>query len=103
MDVELRFFDDCPNWRQTYADLAALRADMPEMELSLRIIDTIDDAERFGFLGSPSIVVNGIDLFGDPSAPVGLTCRVYVTTEGPAGSPTVDQLRAALMTAPRSA
>ena len=102
MDVELRYFDDCPNWRQTYEHLTALRAEMPELEVSLRIIDTAEDAERFEVLGSPSVVVNGTDLFGDPIAPVGLTCRVYVTPEGTAGSPTVDQLRAALTSAARS-
>ena len=96
MDVELRYFDDCPNWRQTYEHLTALQAEMPKMELSLRLVDTPEDAERFGFLGSPSVVVDGTDLLGDPSAPVGLSCRIYMTPEGAVGSPTLDQLREAL-------
>ncbi len=36
------------------------------------------------------------DLFAGSDAPVGLSCRIYQTPDGPAGSPTLDQLRAAL-------
>jgi hypothetical protein len=32
----------------------------------------------------------------DPDAGVGLSCRVYRTHEGPAGAPSVEQLREAL-------
>jgi hypothetical protein len=49
-----------------------------------------------GFHGSPSILVDGIDVFAGPDAGVGLSCRVYRTPDGPAGAPTIEQLRAAL-------
>lgn len=48
---------------------------------------------RVGFHGSPSVLVDGVDRFSDPAAPVGLSCRIYQTPDGPAGSPTIEQLR----------
>ena len=35
----------------------------------------------------------GVDGFAAPGAPVGLACRLYTTPDGPAGAPTLDQLR----------
>ena len=51
-----------------------------------------EDAERLSFRGSPTVLVDGLDPFADPSAPVGLSCRVSATPEGLRGSPTVEQL-----------
>ena len=34
-----------------------------------------------------------LDPFADAEAPVGLSCRMYQTPDGAAGSPTLDQLR----------
>jgi hypothetical protein len=51
----------------------------------------VDDeqAQRELFLGSPTIRVDGVDV--DPSAEerkdYGLTCRLYVTADGPQGHP----------------
>jgi len=60
------------------------------------LVETLEEAERVGFHGSPSILVDGVDVFADPEAGVGLSCRVYRTPDGLAGAPTVEQLRAAL-------
>ncbi|MDK1017238.1 MAG: thioredoxin family protein, partial [Actinomycetota bacterium] len=48
------------------------------------------------FHGSPTVLINGIDPFAENDAPVGLSCRIYRTDEGLAGTPTIDQLRQAL-------
>ncbi|WP_040493594.1 hypothetical protein, partial [Ilumatobacter nonamiensis] len=61
-----------------------------------RIVDTPEEAERTRFRGSPSILVDGVDPFTDADAPVGLSCRMYQTPDGLAGSPTLDQLREVL-------
>ncbi len=93
MDVTLLYFEDCPNWRIADGHLDALVAENPEMSITRHIVDTPDEAERTRFRGSPSILVDGVDPFADPDDPVGLSCRVYLTPDGPAGSPTLDQLR----------
>ncbi len=96
MDVTLLYFDVCPNWLVASAHLDALAAEHPGMAITRHVVDTPEEAERTRFRGSPSILVDGVDLFADPEDPVGLSCRVYQTSDGPAGSPTLDQLRDAL-------
>lgn len=93
MDVTLLYFDDCPNWIVANERLDALLVEHPEMSITRHIVDTPEEAERTRFRGSPSILIDGVDPFADPDDPVGLSCRVYQTPAGPAGSPTLDQLR----------
>ncbi len=99
MDIALLYFDDCPNWKVADERLAAIAAERADLEVTRHLVDTLEEAERVGFHGSPSILVNGVDLFAGPDAGVGLSCRVYRTPDGPAGAPTVEQLRAALTVA----
>ena len=89
------YFDDCPNWRDADAVLGRLAGEV-EFELTRRLVDTPEEAEALGFRGSPSILVDGVDPFAGGDEPVGLSCRIYQTPDGPAGSPTVDQLLAVL-------
>lgn len=96
MDVTLQYFDDCPNWRIAAQHLSTLADEFDDLRLELQVIDTPDDAERYRFRGSPSILVDGVDPFAGPDDPIGLSCRVYTTADGPAGSPTLDQLRTTL-------
>ena len=96
MDITLLYFEDCPNWRVADGRLATLRNEFPDMTITRQLVDTPEAAERTRFRGSPSILVDGVDLFADAADPVGLSCRVYQTPAGPAGSPTLDQLRTAL-------
>ncbi len=96
--MTLLYFDDCPNWTQAAGHLDTLAAEFPDVTLSRRLVDTSEEAERVGFHGSPSILIDGVDAFAPRDAPVGLSCRMYQTPDGPAGSPTLEQLRAALTT-----
>ncbi len=96
MRVTLQYFDGCPNWQTAHADLDALAAEGLDFQLELELVDTVERAEDIGFRGSPTLLVDGIDHFADPEAPVGLSCRVYRTDRGFAGSPSRNQLRAHL-------
>ena len=93
MKVTLLYFDDCPNWVEADQHLILLQAEIPDLETVRQQVETPEDAERLGFRGSPSILIDGVDPFADPDAPVGLSCRIYTTPSGPAGSPTLQQLR----------
>lgn len=90
------YFNDCPNWTEADRLLEQLRSEVADLSISRQLVETPEEAERLGFRGSPSILTDGQDLFGDPDTPVGLSCRIYQTPDGPAGSPTLDQLRAAI-------
>lgn len=96
MDITLLYFDDCPNWRIADERLAAIAAERADLTVTRHLVDTLEEAERVGFHGSPSILVDGVDVFAEPDAAVGLSCRVYRTPDGLAGAPTMEQLRAAL-------
>ena len=94
VDVTLRYFDGCPNWQVAEARVrqvldATGRADVV---VNHERVETPEDAERLGFVGSPTLLIDGRDPFAMPGAPVGLACRVYSTPDGLAGSPTVEQL-----------
>ncbi|MGV8896279.1 MAG: thioredoxin family protein [Rhodoglobus sp.] len=96
MDITVQYFNGCPNWSIAAERLATIAEAHPNVTVTHRLVETPEEAEAIGFRGSPSIIVNGTDLFPDPSAPVGLACRIYATPDGFAGSPTVGQLQSAL-------
>lgn len=98
MDVTLQYFDGCPKWQAADENLRAAlaQADITDVVVRRQLVETVEDAERLGFLGSPTILIDGVDPFAEPGAAPGLSCRVYRTDAGLAGAPTVAQLRAAL-------
>jgi hypothetical protein len=98
VQITLRYFEGCPNWRlaETRVKEALAAAGGPEGAIAYERVESHEQAERLGFRGSPTLLVDGEDPFAEKGAPVGLACRIYRTEEGPEGAPTVAQLRAAL-------
>jgi hypothetical protein len=96
MDFTLYYFQDCPNWKVADQRLMMLAAERPDLTVTHHLVETPAEADRVGFLGSPSIQVDGVDMFAEPGVRVGLTCRRYRTPHGYAGAPTLAQLRAVL-------
>ena len=96
MEITLQYFEGCPNWTIAAERLTVIAQAHPGTTVTYRLVETTEEAEAIGFRGSPSILVNGDDLFPDPSAPVGLACRIYVTPDGFTGSPTLEQLQEAI-------
>jgi hypothetical protein len=98
--VTLLYFPGCPNWQTADANV---RVAIEEADVNVvvhrQVVSTLEDAERLGFLGSPTVLLDGRDRFAEPGAAPGLSCRVYRTDAGAAGAPTVAQLRAALRAA----
>jgi hypothetical protein len=98
--VTLLYFPGCPNWQTADANLrAALKEAGAAVAVQRRVVDTVEDAEQKGFLGSPTILIDGQDPFAEPGAVPGLSCRVYRTDTGVTGAPTVAQLHTALAAA----
>jgi hypothetical protein len=98
VDVRLLYFPDCPNWQVADERLreALARAGRDDVPVQHHLVTFPEQAEAAGFRGSPTVLVNGRDPFADPAAPAGLSCRVYTTKAGLAGTPTVEQLLAVL-------
>ncbi|MBA3575625.1 MAG: thioredoxin family protein [Pseudonocardiales bacterium] len=96
MDIALLYFGGCPTWKVADERLRAIAADRPDITVRRHRVDTVEEADRVGFHGSPSILVDGVDVFAGAGAGVGLSCRLYQTPDGPAGAPSIDQLRAVI-------
>ena len=98
MHVELLYFDGCPNWQLADERLrvALAQVGQDDVRVQHRQVTSPEQAETAGFRGSPTILVDGLDPFAEPDAPVGLSCRVFRTEAGLVGVPTVEQLRAVL-------
>jgi hypothetical protein len=99
--VEVRFvyFDSCPNWPTAMNRLRGVldqlgRADLP---ITCVRVETEDEAVGSGFAGSPTILIDGEDLFPHSGRWTGgLGCRVYRTPAGLAGAPAADAILSAL-------
>jgi hypothetical protein len=82
--VELLWWQGCPSWEQA---LAILREEMNALGLEpdsveVREMRTDADADREGFVGSPTIRVVGRDVQPPGDEPAGLTCRIYRLRDG---------------------
>lgn len=93
----MQYFNGCPNWTTAAERLAVIAQDGTDFTVTRLLVETPEDAEAAGFRGSPSILLDGADLFPDPTSSVGLSCRIYQTPDGLAGAPTLEQLRAAIL------
>jgi hypothetical protein len=85
MRVELLWWEGCPSHPQALGELRdALRAEgIDEDVLEVRHIASDEEAQRMGFPGSPTIRVDGEDMFPPgPGEPLGLSCRVYRLRDG---------------------
>ena len=99
MQVEVLYFDGCPNHDETLREVERL-VDELGVTASVRPVRIADseDAERNRFLGSPTVRVDGHDV--EPGAEARddyvLACRVYRTDAGYSGRPDADWIQAAL-------
>lgn len=98
MRVSLVYFDGCPNHQVTSERLrkALVAVGHDSVEVEHRRVGTAEEAERVGFRGSPTVLIDGQDPFLDPGSRVGLSFRIFRAPGGLTGSPTVEQLVEAL-------
>lgn len=97
MNIQLLYFDGCPSWETGLKNLQiALQEE--NLSASIEMVNVVDDddATRLKFLGSPHFRVDGKDLWCEEREIYSLSCRVYPTSEGIKGFPTVSMLRTQL-------
>ena len=96
--MRLLYFDGCPSWAVAEQRLrsALARVGRPEQVIEHVMVESAEEAQRLGFIGSPTILVEGFDPFARGDEQPALACRVFTTPDGRAGSPTVEQLVQAL-------
>ena len=92
MRIELLWWEGCPSTERAREELAKALAELglSEAEVRMREVRSDQEAAAIGFVGSPTILIDGLDAV--PAAtgePVGLSCRVYRRRDGRI-SPTPD-------------
>lgn len=84
MHIELYFWDGCPSHPEAEALLRdVLTAEGIDADIELVEVRTQAEAEALGFVGSPTIRIDGrdVDEEGAARSRPSLTCRIY-TEEG---------------------
>lgn len=97
MNIELLVIPDCPHAAAAAELITTAVADARvKATVTQTIIDSQEEAQQRGFMGSPTILLNGVDPFARPDAPAALSCRLYSTPDGLRGVPALGDLRQAL-------
>ena len=90
--LELLYWDGCPSHPAALAQLRAALTELgrPDVAVTLTQVTTDEQAAARGFVGSPTLLVDGVDVVPPPPGePTGLTCRLYRRRDG-RHSPTPD-------------
>lgn len=94
MNITLQYFDGCPNWKVVDGHLKTIIEEQGlDVSIHYQRIETYEAAAAHGFRGSPTVLIDDTDPFAVADAPFGLSCRIYLTDDGPAGSPSLQQLQ----------
>jgi len=95
--LEVLVFDGCPHAEASLQMAHAVAERMgPGITVERVDVDTLERAAELGFLGSPSIRVNGADIEGTTGSSGKLCCRTY---EGSSGLPPEWLIEAAVLRA----
>ncbi|WP_084620701.1 hypothetical protein [Agromyces italicus] len=99
MRAEVLHIEECPSWEDAGRGLrSALDATgHRDVAITFTLIASAADATRLPFAGSPTILIDGQDLFPSDGRTTDLACRVYLTPKGLAGRPTQEQVEIALI------
>jgi mercuric ion transport protein len=99
MKVEVLYFEGCPNHAPTVERVReALQSENETADVQEIEVRTQGEAESLGFLGSPSVRINGLDI--EPEArslkSYGLSCRTCLDGPTRSGVPSSELIRLAL-------
>ncbi len=93
--IEVLYVEGCPSWQHAWAELGTVLAESHcEASVRLRDATTMAPEELARFAGSPTIRIDGTDLFGY-GGPAVMACRRYEDNGG-RGWPSLEALRAHL-------
>ena|SRR5438552_3679801 len=99
MKVEVLYFEGCPNHAPTVERVRETLQSQNETAVVQEVeVRTEGEAESIGFLGSPSVRINGLDI--EPEArslkSYGLSCRTYLDGTKRSGVPSSEVIRLAI-------
>jgi len=98
VQIEVLHINDCPSWREAgrrVRDALAFTG-RDRDAIHFRLLESVEEAALVPFSGSPTILIDGADLFPGGERTSQLACRVYATPNGLSGTPTMEQIIDAL-------
>lgn len=85
MALKVRFLysEDCPSHDEALQRLRrSIEAEGISADVEIVKVDTAEDVEKFKFVGSPTIIVNGQDIDPPANPYYAMTCRAYRLEDG---------------------
>lgn len=77
-DIEVQFFEGCPNVPKALELVKKYQHEHPEITVIFTQVEDDEQATRIGFRGSPTILIDGKDLFDQPIPDKpSMSCRFY--------------------------
>ncbi|MBN1201107.1 MAG: DUF2703 domain-containing protein [Anaerolineae bacterium] len=103
MHVQFLWWEECPShpeaWQRLQRVLAELQIGAQVEQVQIR---TEDEARRWRFPGSPTILIDGEDIDPQSEPSYRLTCRLYFREDGrPSPLPSEAMIRRAILKASR--
>jgi hypothetical protein len=97
-------FSSCRTVRNESVALSVLRLALDRVGLAAQTVCTTvtaiqEQAQERGFVGSPTILINGVDPFGVAGQSPAYACRVYAPPAALSGVPPLDDVVSALTAA----
>ncbi len=88
--IEIQHFEGCPNSKEMIARVKnAMEEFYDRIEYKELLVETEEEAERVKFRGSPTVLINGIDLENmEEPFEANLACRYYKN-----GLPSITQIK----------
>jgi len=102
MQIEVLHIDQCPNLEAARKALAEVvdELGLSDVTVTSTLIGSSEEAARHRFAGSPTVLIDGLDVVPGVEPTTNLACRVYRDGQKMAGSPTKDSLREAILKTP---
>lgn len=105
MKIEILYFAGCPTYKKAEANVRKALFELHRhAAITLQNIENEQQAIANKFLGSPTVRVNGTDVYppARESTDYAIKCRIYQTSEGLTGWPDVEMIKKEIASAASS-
>ncbi|WP_418908861.1 hypothetical protein [Glutamicibacter endophyticus] len=100
MKIHVLYTPDCPNYQLAIANVRAALAQLNRSD-DVAVIEEVQTGKTSVHstprVASPTILLNGIDLFDKDTSVESLACRLYQSDSGLKGEPSVAEIVSALL------
>lgn len=104
MQVQFLYSEECPSHSEALQRLRkTLEEEGVDVEIEVIRVETFEEAKRYRFPGSPTILIDGLDIDPVPNAEFAPTCRAYTLEDGRISPlPSISMIRRAVRAAKKN-